>query len=140
MELHEKFSELIDRSNNKEPLSNFTEAEKAIYLIASMACEIQINSFVDVFRQHFTKSEIELTIASLRDLGFNSLAMEFQTILNALVKENCYDEDGYIAVDFDELPGNILDHIETVALHFDDQQIFTDFDNKLLQKWLSEDK
>lgn len=104
MEDHERiiavFDELVKRYRAEHGTSLFTPAERAVWFLVSVRCEMDINGFDSVFQQLLKRSEAPETIAYLEAVGLPEIAAHFRNVLALRDAHDFYAADGQAQISF----------------------------------------
>jgi hypothetical protein len=127
----EKFNDLVDRYDKR---AQFTRAERAIWFIIIIRCEIDAASFTSVFEQAVSRSEIVETIEYLKELDLDKIATAFEEVMTLLAAHGFYNANGHPVKGWDiDLPIEVRDKIKTIGNMVEDGQDLWEVDDKLLE-------
>jgi hypothetical protein len=107
----EKYDELLRRVKEIHSIQGFTTAERAVWFLVSIRCEIDINSFEDVFIQLLPLSEITEAIGYMDELGLNQVAELFQRAVDILEAHH-FD---YRTTGYHGLPKQVISDIQEIG-------------------------
>lgn len=124
----QKYDELIRRVNETHSIQSFTRSERAVWFLVSIRCEIDINSFEDVFVQLLPLPDIVEAIGYMNELGLDQLAALFQRAVDILEAHH-FD---YRTTNYHELPEQVISQIdETGKAVWEKIHLLWEIDSKL---------
>jgi trans-2-enoyl-CoA reductase len=130
----EKFNGLVERYDRDGGLNSFSTAERAIWFLVTTRCEIDINSFNDVFIQSLWKDELEESIVYLRELGIDDIASLFEEAITLLETHGFYVQgDNKPRMRFHDLPQDVQNKIDAIGERVTENDILWDIDPKLCE-------
>lgn len=75
--ISDRFNTIIRLCDKNGRPSHLTYADRAVFYIVSVRCEMDINGFSSVFEQLLTRDELDFLIAALERLSESGLAATF---------------------------------------------------------------
>src|SRR4051794_11524929 len=94
----DKFDELVHRT--RSDLSNFTKAERMVWFIVIIRCDIDQDGFTSIFEQSLTRAQMTEAIGYIKELGLADIASLLEQALRLLDANGIYDSDGRVIRSF----------------------------------------
>ena len=130
----ERYNALIERYDRDRGLHNFSAAERAIWFLVTLRCEIDMNGFDSVFFQALQKDELEESIAYLRELGVEDIAVLLQEAITLLESHGFYvQRDNKPRMGFFDLSKDVRGEIDSIGERLTADDVLWDIDPKLCE-------
>jgi hypothetical protein len=117
-----KFDELVHRTRSNLP--NFTKAERMVWFIVIIRCDMDQDGFTSIFEQSLTRPQMVESIGYIKELGLANIASLLEQALGLLDANGIYNAEGRVILSFyEDLSEEIRDELDIIgeAVMHDDQ-------------------
>jgi hypothetical protein len=126
----DKFDQLTDDYAN---LPEFTHAERAIWYVVSIRCEIDMEGFGSLYEQAFQRAELVESVNYFRDVELDEIASAFEEVIALLDGINFWHESGWAGVDWGNFPSEFQNKLDAIGNKVKAGRKLWKVDDKLLE-------
>ncbi len=108
----DRFNDIITRCDPDGRPTNLPHAERLIYYVVAVRCEMDMNGFESVFDQLLTKAELEYFTGVMGELEESELALAFQDARILLDDAGFFDQPASATYDLPQLVRDRLEQVE----------------------------
>jgi len=108
----DRFNDIITRCDPAGRPSGLPHAERVIYYIVAVRCEMDMNGFESVFDQLLSRNELETFVGFLAELDERDLALAFRDARELLDQVRFFDQPTVATYDLPQMIQRALEKIE----------------------------
>ncbi len=137
-----RYDKLIPQYNRgrKNRLSAFTRTERAIWLLVTIRCEIDMEGFESVFDQALSRGELVEAIGYLRELDLPEIAELLERALAILDTHDFYTQYGNPMSICSDYSDELRAELDTIGEKITEGDVLWNIDEKLVDMLARDNK